>query len=95
MNLIAILTSIVIVIGMRMMKTMLISSIIIFPALSSMRIFKTFKNVVISSGVISVFSFPLGIYFSYTLNISTGAMIVIVNLFIFVILTIISKIIEK
>lgn len=36
-----------------------------------------------------------GLYFSYTLNISTGAMIVIVNLFIFVILTIISKIIEK
>ena len=77
-----------------MMGTMLISSIIIFPALSSMRIFKTFKNVVISSGIISVFSFLFGIYFSYTLNISTGAMIVIVNLFIFVILTI-SKIIEK
>jgi len=56
-NLIALLTAVVIVIGMRMMGTMLISSIIIFPALTSMRIFKSFKQVVISSGIVSVISF--------------------------------------
>lgn len=94
-NLIAILTAVVIVVGMRMMGTMLISSIIIFPALSSMRIFKTFKKVVISSGVISVICFLLGIYFSYVLNISTGAMIVLVNLTVFIIFTILEKILEK
>ena len=43
-NIIAILTAVVIVVGMRMMGTMLISSIIIFPALTSMRVFKSFKN---------------------------------------------------
>lgn len=48
-NLIAILAAIVIVVGMRMMGTMLISSIIIFPAIIAMRIFKSFKKVVISS----------------------------------------------
>lgn len=94
-NIIAILTSVVIVVGMRMMGTMLISSIIILPALSSMRVFKSFKKVVISSGILSVVSFLFGIYFSYTLNVSTGAMIVIVNLIVFVIFSIVAKIMEE
>lgn len=91
-NLIAILTALVIVVGMRMMGVMLISSIIIFPALTSMLVFKSFKKVVISSGVISVFSFLIGIYLSYLYNISTGATIVIVNLIIFILFFIIDKI---
>lgn len=94
-NLIAILTAIVIVVGMRMMGTMLISSIIIFPALTSMRIFKTFKSVVISSSIISVISFLIGIYLSYLYNISTGAMIVIVNLIAFIIFTLLDKILHE
>ena len=93
-NIIAILTALIIVVGMRMMGVMLISSIIIFPALTSMRIFKSFKNVVISSAVISVLSFLIGIYLSYIYNISTGAMIVIVNLVIFILFSIIDKIIN-
>ncbi len=94
-NLIAILTALIIVVGMRMMGTMLISSIIIFPALTSMRLFKSFKKVVISSGIISVVSFLIGIYLSYIYNISTGAMIVIVNLILFVIFTILDKIVHE
>lgn len=93
-SLIAVLTAVIIVIGMRMMGTLLISSIIIFPALSSMRIFKTFKKVVISSGIISVACFLFGIYFSYVFNISTGAMIVLVNLFVFILCSIIGEIKE-
>ena len=91
-NLIAVLTALVIVIGMRMMGVMLISSIIIFPALTSMLIFKSFKKVVISSGIISVFSFLVGVYLSYVYNISTGATIVLVNLTIFILFFIIEKI---
>ena len=94
-SIIAILTALIIVIGMRMMGVMLISSIIIFPALTSMRIFKSFKRVVISSGIISVLSFLMGIYLSYIYNISTGAMIVIVNLVIFILFSIIDKIIHE
>ena len=94
-NIIAILTSLIIVVGMRMMGVMLISSIIIFPALTSMRIFKTFKKVVISSSIISVVSFLLGMYFSYIYNISTGAMIVIVNLVLFILFSIIDQIIHE
>lgn len=94
-NIIAVLTALIIVIGMRMMGVMLISSIIIFPALTSMRIFKSFKKVVISSGIISVVSFLIGIYLSYLYNISTGAMIVIVNLVFFILFFIIDKIINE
>ncbi|MBR2240671.1 MAG: metal ABC transporter permease [Clostridia bacterium] len=94
-NIIAVLTALIIVVGMRMMGVMLISSIIIFPALTSMRIFKSFKKVVISSGIVSVISFLLGIYLSYLYNISTGAMIVIVNLVIFILFSIIDKIIHE
>ena len=94
-NLIAVLTALVIVIGMRMMGVMLISSIIIFPALTSMLLFKSFKKVVVSSGVISVFSFLVGIYLSYAYNISTGATIVLVNLTLFILFFIIDKIIHN
>ena len=94
-NLIAILTSVIIVIGMRMMGTMLISSIIIFPALTSMRLFKSFKKVIISSSIISVVCFLLGIYLSYIYKISTGAVIVLVNLIMFIIFVIIEKIMNE
>ena len=94
-SIIAILTALIIVVGMRMMGVMLISSIIIFPALTSMRIFKSFKRVVISSGIVSVVSFLMGIYLSYLYNISTGATIVLVNLVFFVLFTIIEKIIRE
>lgn len=94
-NIIAVLTALIIVVGMRMMGVMLISSIIIFPALTSMRIFKSYKKVVISSGIVSVVSFLIGIYLSYIYNISTGATIVLVNLTLFIIFTIIDKIIHE
>lgn len=94
-NIIAILTALIIVIGMRMMGVMLISSIIIFPALTSMRLFKSYKKVVISSGIVSIIAFLLGIYLSYVYNISTGATIVLVNLVIFILFSIIEALLEK
>ena len=94
-NLIAILTAIIIVVGMRMMGTLLISSIIIFPALTAMKICKSYKRVVICSGIISVFCFLVGIFLSYVYNISTGAMIVIINLILFLLFTILNKIVKE
>lgn len=76
---IAVLTAITIVVGMRIMGTMLISSLIIFPALISMRNFKTFKSVIICSAIVSVACFLLGIILSYLYSIPTGASIVLVN----------------
>lgn len=79
---ISILTAIIIVLGMRIMGTLLISSLIIFPALTSMRIFKKFKVVVITSALISITSFLLA-FFLFP-NFPSGASVVIVNLTFFV-----------
>ena len=94
-NIIAVLTALIIVVGMRMMGVMLISSIIIFPALTSMRLFKSFKKVVISSAIVSIVSFLIGMYISYAYNISTGATIVLVNLVIFILFSILERIIHE
>jgi zinc transport system permease protein len=82
--LIAFLTAITIVLGMRMMGAMLISSLIIFPALSSMRIFKKFKSVTICSALISILCFFIGVVISYLYATPTGASVVMINIIVFV-----------
>jgi len=81
--LLAILTAITIVLGMRMMGAMLISALIIFPALTSMRICKRFKTVVICSAVVSVTCFFIGVVLSYWYSLPTGASVVAVNIIAF------------
>ncbi len=90
--LIAMLTALIIVVGMRMMGAMLISSLIIFPALTSMRVFKSFKSVVISSAVLSVICFIIGIVISFIWSVPAGAGIVVVNLVAFGMFFLIKKI---
>lgn len=80
----ACLCSVVVVLGMRLMGALLISSLIIFPTLTSMQIFKKFKSVVIMSIFVSIFSFVIGLMLSYLFSTPTGATIVIVNLAVFV-----------
>lgn len=83
--LIALLTAVTVVIGMRMMGTMLISSLIIFPALSAMRVFGNFRAVTISAAIISVVCFLVGMTLSCVCSIPTGAGIVGINLFVYLI----------
>jgi len=82
--LIAFLTAIIIVLGMRMMGALLISSLIIFPALTSMRTCKTFKSVTICSAIVSVICFFGGVVISYIYATPTGASVVIVNIIAFI-----------
>ena len=93
--LIAMLTAVTIVLGMRMMGAMLISSLIIFPALTSMRIFKSFRGVVVSSALLSVVCFFVGIVVSYGLSTPAGASVVLVNLAAFVISSAAGQILDK
>jgi ABC-type Mn2+/Zn2+ transport system permease subunit len=79
-TLIALLTAITIVLGMRLMGALLISALIIFPALTSMRVFKSFKTVVISSAVLSVVCFFVGVLISYTFSTPVGASVVCINI---------------
>jgi zinc transport system permease protein len=80
---IAFLTAITIVLGMRMMGAMLISSLIVFPALTAMRVFKKFRSVTICSVIVSLTCFFTGVVISYVYATPTGASIVIINIFAF------------
>lgn len=86
--LIALLTALVVVVGMRMMGTLLISSLIIFPAIIAKKFTTSFKGLVIMSAIISIICFIIGIFASFFLNMPTGAGIV----FIYIILLIISSV---
>lgn len=77
---IAVLTAVTVVIGMRMMGALLISSLIIFPALTAMRLCRSFKSVVLCSAAVSVVCFVLGMTASYVLELPSGASVVIVNI---------------
>ncbi len=94
-TLIAVLTAVTIVLGMRMMGALLISSLIIFPALTSMRVCRTFRSVIISSGVISVVCLFLGISVSYLYATPAGASVVMANIAALVIYSVIGAVREK
>ena len=79
-TLIAILTAVTIVLGMRMMGALLISSLIIFPALTSMRVCRTFRSVIIHSAIISVVCLLIGITVSYVWAAPAGASVVMANM---------------
>jgi zinc transport system permease protein len=78
--LIAFLSAVTIVLGMRMMGAMLISSLILFPCLIARQVFHRFLSVTICSGVISLVSFTIGMVISYQFDAPVSASIVLVNL---------------
>ena len=84
-TLIAILTALTIVLGMRMMGAMLISSLIIFPALTAMRLFKSFRSVILCSAATSVVCFCAGLTLSFLFSTPVGATVVAANLTLFII----------
>jgi zinc transport system permease protein len=79
-TLLALLTAVTIVLGMRMMGALLISSLIIFPALTSMRLYKKFKTVTVCAAIVSIICFLVGMVISYVFATPTGASIVIINI---------------
>ena len=80
---IAALTGVTIAVGMRLMGALLISGLIIFPAVTSMRLFKSFRGVVLSSAAVSLSSYLAGLVLSYAAGLPAGASIVLVNLVFF------------
>ncbi len=93
--LLAALTSVTIVLGMRIMGALLISSLIIFPALSAMRVFKSFKAVTFAAVVISLVAFLTGFVLSYVYSTPSGASIVVVNLIIFLVMSALRRILPN
>lgn len=94
-TLVSLLTAITIVIGMRIMGAMLISSLVIFPALTSMRVCRSFKKVVITSAVVSVVCFFTGLFLSFAYSMPAGASVVAVNAVAFAVFSVIGIIKRK
>lgn len=88
----SVLTALTIVLGMRMMGAMLISSLVIFPALTAMRLKKSFFGVVILAGCLSVVCFCVGLIGSYLLSLPVGASVVVTSLAAFLVASVVGRI---
>jgi zinc transport system permease protein len=78
--LIAVIIAIIIVLAMNLVGSLLISALVIFPALSAMRLFKNFKSVILCSAILSVFCAVLGILTSILAGTPVGSTIVTVDI---------------
>lgn len=83
--LIAVVIAVIIVLAMNLVGSLLISALIIFPALSSMRLFKSFRSVIICSAILSVICTSLGILISILAGTPVGATVVVIYIISFTI----------
>lgn len=88
---IAVIIAIIIVLAMNLVGSLLISALVIFPALSAMRILRSFKSVIICSAAVSVVCSVSGLLISILAGTPVGSTIVAVNLFIFVVFSVAGK----
>lgn len=87
--LIAVIIAIIIVLAMNLVGSLLISALVIFPAISAMRLFKNFKSVILCSAILSVFCAVLGILTSILAGTPVGSTIVAVDIAAFAICSLI------
>ena len=88
--LIAVVTALIIVLAMNLVGSLLISAVIIFPALAAMRLFKSFRGVIICSAIISVLCAGFGIVSSILFSTPVGSTIVVADLLVFLLFSLIS-----
>ena len=93
--LIAVITAVIIVLAMNLVGSLLISALIIFPALSAMRIYKRFRAVIICSAILSVICAFTGIILSILGGTPVGSTIVAVDIVAFFVTSVIGKIAER
>ncbi|MBQ7357665.1 MAG: metal ABC transporter permease [Clostridia bacterium] len=93
--LVAVITAVVIVIGMKLVGALLVSALIIFPALSAMRVFKSFRGVIFGAAVTSMVCAGLGVISAVLLGTPVGASIVVINIVALAIFSLIGKIKSK
>lgn len=93
--LIAVVIAVIIVLGMNLVGSLLISALVIFPALSSMRMVQNFRGVVICSAIISVCCAFFGMLVSILFSTPVGATIVAANMVVFFVCSILGKVIKR
>ena len=89
---IAIIIAVIIVLAMNLVGSLLVSALVIFPALSSMRIFKSFKSVTVCAAILSVLCAVIGIVLSILFGTPVGSTIVAVDIISFVVCAFIGKV---
>ena len=94
-TLLAVLTAVTVVLGMRMMGALLISSLLIFPPLSAMRVFRSFRSVTLCSAALSVGCFILGMVCSYAFETPSGASVVAANIADFGVFALLGKLLGR
>ena len=87
--LIAVIIAVIIVLAMNLVGSLLISALVIFPALSAMRVFKSFRSVTICSAALSVLCSALGILISVLAGTPVGSTIVAVDILVFFLFSVI------
>lgn len=92
---IAVITAVIIVLAMNLVGSLLITALLIFPALSAMRVMHSFKSVIIYSAVLSVIGATFGLLISILFSTPVGATIVVVDMVIFALNCVAGKIIGR
>ena len=93
--LIAVITAVIIVPAMNLVGALLTSALIVFPALSAMRLFRSFRGVICSAAVISVVCAAMGMLLSILASTPVGATIVVTDLASFLLCWIVGKLMRK
>ena len=94
-GLLAVLTAVVIVLGMKLVGSLLISALVVFPALSAMRLFKSFKSVVLFSAVMAVICAVSGIGISVFCSFPPGATIVMMDIILYIVCELIGRLVKR
>ena len=92
--LISVIVAVIIVLAMNLVGSLLISALVIFPALSAMRIFRTFRSVTIASALFAVVAALLGILVSILAGTPVGSTIVAVQILAFILAVCVGKIVK-
>lgn len=88
----AVFTALTVVLGMRLMGSLLISSLVIFPGLAAMRVCKSYKEVLLVAAIIAVVCFFIGIVCSYVLSVPAGATVVFVDAIAYAVCFVVGKV---
>ena len=83
--LISMLTAVVIVVGMKLIGSIMISALVVFPALTAMRLAGSFRRVICVAGAVSVICFIIGFFAGCFLGLPTGPCVIIVNMIVYAI----------
>ena len=88
---IAVITAVIIVLAMNLVGSLLISALVIFPALSAMRVFRSFRSVVVCSAVLSVLCAFSGLVLSVVFSTPVGSTVVAADIIVFAVFSLLGK----